>query len=105
LDDAALSRKSAAAYRYEALRLEIESMIARIGIDALRREVLRPVPAGLDPMQPPSTPFYETHGESRVAAGQYHTVIRYEQHVRPFVATLIGAVRSAAPAAKNEHQP
>ena len=44
LDDAALSRKTAAAHRYEALSLEVENLIARVGIDALRREVLRPSP-------------------------------------------------------------
>jgi hypothetical protein len=97
LDDAALSRKTAAAHRYEALSLEVENLIARIGIDALRREVIRPVTTDLELMQPHSKPFYETHGESRVAAGQYSTVIRYEQHFRPFVAKLIAAVRNAAP--------
>jgi hypothetical protein len=93
LDDAALSRKTAAAHRYEALSLEVENLIARIGDDALRREVLRPIATDLERMQPRSKPFYETHGESRVAAGQYDTVIRYEQHFRPFVATLMAAVR------------
>jgi hypothetical protein len=100
LDDAALSRKTAAAHGNEALRLEVEKVIARIGIDALRREVLRPVATDLEPAQPHAKPFYETHGESRVAAGQYSTVIRYEQHFRPFVERLIAAVRSAAPAAR-----
>ena len=94
LDDAALARKTAAAYRYEELGLEVETLIARVGIDALRREVLRPVATDL--MRPRSKPFYETHGESRVAAGQYNTVIRYEQHFRPFVAALNAAVRNAA---------
>jgi len=98
LDDAALSRKTAAAHRYEALSLEVENLIARIGIEAFKREALRPVTTDLERMRPRSKPFYETHGESRVAAGQYSTVIRYEQHFRPFVATLIAAVRNAAPA-------
>lgn len=101
LDDAALSRKTAAAHRYEALSLEVEKLIARIGVDALRREVLRPVDTDREPARPHSKPFYETHGESRVAAGQYNTVIRYEQHFRPFVERLIAAVRSAAPAARH----
>lgn len=105
LDDAALSRKTAAAHRYEALSLEVENLIGRIGIDALRREVLRPVTTDLERMQPRSKPFYETHGESRVAAGQYSTVIRYEQHFRPFVAALIAAVRNAAPARTISIQP
>jgi hypothetical protein len=100
LDEAAISRKTAAAHRYEALSDEVKSLTARIGVDALRREVLRPVTTNLERIQPHSKPFYETHGESRVAAGQYRTVIRYEQHFRPFVETLIAAVRSAAPAAQ-----
>jgi hypothetical protein len=100
LDEAALSRKTAAARRYEALGVEVENLIARVGIDALRREVLRPVATDVDLMRPRSKPFYETHGESRVAAGQYRTVIRYEQHFRPFVARLMAAVRDAAPVAK-----
>ena len=41
-------------------------------------------------------PFYETHGEKRVAAGHYREVIRYEQHFRPFVEKLIAAVQSPA---------
>jgi hypothetical protein len=105
LDDAALSRKTAAAHRYEALSLEVENLIARIGIDALRREVIRPVTTDLELMQPSSKPFYETHGESRVATGQYSTVIRYEQHFRPFVTKLIAAVRNAAPARSIGIQP
>ena len=96
LDDAALSRKTAAVHRYEELSLEVENLIARIGTDALRREVLRPVATDLELTQPRSKPFYETHGESRMAAGRYTTVIRYEQHFRPFVATLSAAVRNAA---------
>jgi hypothetical protein len=100
LDDAALSRKTAAAHHYEALSHEVETLLARIGTDALRREVLRPVATDFELVQPRSKPFYETHGEARVAAGQYSTVIRYEQHFRPFVETLTAAVRSAAPAAR-----
>lgn len=106
LDDAALSRKLAAAHRYEALSLEVENLTARIGVDALRQEVLRPLATGVEPRQPASKPFYETHGEARVAAGQYTTVIRYEEHFRPFVEALIAAVRaSAAPAAHHACRP
>jgi len=100
LDEAALSRKTKAAHDYETLSLEVENLISKIGVDALRREVLRPVATDLELVQPRSKPFYETHGEARVAAGQYRTVIRYEQHFRPFVETLIAAVRSSAPAAR-----
>src|SRR5207253_1245388 len=57
LDDAALSRKIAAAHRNEALSVEVENLIARMGVDALRREVIRPITTDLERMQPPSKPF------------------------------------------------
>ena len=28
-------------------------------------------------------PFYEEHGERRAQTGQYHEVIRYQQHMVP----------------------
>jgi hypothetical protein len=92
LDDAALARKIAAADRCESLKAEVESLLARIGVDALRREVL--TPAGAETPKPATKPFYETHGENRVAAGHYMTVIRYEQHFRPFVEKLAAAVQA-----------
>jgi hypothetical protein len=100
LDEAALARKTAAARRYEALTLEVDTLIARIGSDSLRREVLRPVAAEWESVHPGAKPFYETHGESRVQAGQYRSVIRYEQHFRPFVAELSAAMRDGVLAAK-----
>jgi hypothetical protein len=100
LDDAALARKTLAAHRYDALSLEVENLLARVGPDALRREVLQPIAADVLLPAPTSKPFYETHGESRVAAGRFSTVIRYEQHFRPFVEKLIAGVRDAAPAVR-----
>jgi len=93
LDDAALARKIAAAERCESLKAEVDSLLAKIGIDALRREVL--TPAGTHIPIPASQPFYETHGERRVADGHYMTVIRYAQHFRPFVEKLSAAVQAA----------
>ena len=93
LDDAALARKLAAANRCEELQAEVEGLIDRIGVEALRREVFRPAAAIT---KPNAKPFYETHGEKRVAAGHYREVIRYEQHFRPFVAKLIAAVQAPA---------
>lgn len=94
LDDAALSRKIAAAQGCAELQLEVRSLIERIGLDALRREVFRPIATAIALPGLPSKPFYETHGEQRVAAGQYGTVIRYEEHFRPFVETLRAAVKA-----------
>jgi hypothetical protein len=99
LDDVAVARKMAVAHRYEALSSEVESLIARIGEDALKREVLSPIGTSVKLPNPASKPFYETHGEKRVAAGHYSTVIRYEQHFRPFVETLMRTVRAIAAAA------
>jgi hypothetical protein len=102
LDDAALDRKLAAAHANKELALEVENLIARIGLDALRREVLRPI-TGVEASAPDGKPFYETHGESRVAAGHYSTVIRFEQHFRPFVERLSGAVRATPAMARHGH--
>ena len=93
LDDAALARKIAAANRSEDLKTEVDGLIDRIGVDALRREVFRPAATMT---KSALKPFYETHGEKRVAAGHYREVIRYEQHFRPFVEKLIAAVQSPA---------
>jgi hypothetical protein len=100
LDDTALARKLAAANRCEVLRVEVETLIATIGIDGLRREVLRPVTT-VELPKLAAKPFYEVHGEKRVAAGQYGTVIRYEQHFRPFVEHL---TRTLAPAPQHAGQ-
>jgi hypothetical protein len=99
LDEVAMARKLAAADRYEPLKVEVATLIARIGGDAVRREVLTPITAAVELSNPASKPFYETHGETRVAAGQYDTVIRYEQHFRPFVQKLIVTVQAIAAAA------
>jgi hypothetical protein len=96
LDAAALARKLAAANRCEDLKAEADGLIDRIGVDALRREVFRPVSIAIDLPKLASKPFYETHGEKRVAEGHYREVIRYEQHFRPFVEKLIAAVQAPA---------
>jgi hypothetical protein len=98
LDHEALGRKLAAAHSCDALAREIESLIVKIGLDALRREVLHPLKAALESMRPASKPFYETHGETRVASGQYDSVIRWDTHLRPFVERLAAQVRATSAA-------
>jgi hypothetical protein len=98
LDDEALGRKLAAAHSSATLVREVESLIAKIGLDALRREVLHPVDTALASLRPPSKPFYEIYGETRVASGQYHSVIRWDTHLRPFVERLAAEVRGTAAA-------
>jgi hypothetical protein len=92
LDDAAVERKVAAAAAIEELKPEVDHLLDRIGIDALRREVLRPLATSNELPRPTAKPFYETHGEERVAAGRYSTVLRYDQHFAPFVERLVAEV-------------
>jgi len=93
LDEAAVERKIAAAYAYTELRSDVDEMLHIAGADQLRLEVLRPA-------SPPVTsgkPFYETRGEQQVAAGRYDVVLRYRDHLAPFVEALVETVRSAVP--------
>jgi len=94
LDAAAIARKLGAAHRYEELSREVDSLIARIGLDALHHEVLKPIETAVALPKLERKPFYETYGEERVAEGHYSTVIRYEPHFRSFAEKLIGACRS-----------
>lgn len=95
LDDDALERKLATAYRFQDLRHEVDALVARVGVDRLRREVLHPVTPAVDLAPTVATPFYELRGEQRVAAGLYGTVLRYATHFVPFVRTLAAEVRAA----------
>jgi hypothetical protein len=89
LDDAALRRKLAAAYRYEELRGDVDAMLKDGGEESLRVEVLRPAgpPVLMD------KPFYEVHGEQQVAAGRYASVLRWREHLAPFIRALTAACR------------
>jgi len=90
LNDSALQRKLAAARTYPELRQR--------GGDgprqprqrpASRVECLRPVRYGLDLAGLTAhPPFYETHGEQRVAMGLYGEVIRFQSHLAPLAAEL-----------------
>ena len=81
LDDAAFSRKMAMAHQYEDLATDIDELTARIGTDALRREVFFRATA----VTPAAKPYYEVRGEEQVRAGKYQTVLRYREHFLPFV--------------------
>lgn len=94
LDDAALERKRAAALAYEEMRSEVEPALARYGLEAYRREVLVPV-RPFDWTPPERPPFYERHGEARVAAGLYRRVIRFREHLEPLGAALAPATEWA----------
>lgn len=58
------------------------------GLDVFRVECLRPAADGDDARFESVKPFYETHGERRVAAGHYERVIRFGEHIRPLADAL-----------------
>lgn len=93
LDDAALHRKLAAAAAYPELRTEVERALAAHGPEAFRTECLRPV-TRRSPF-PTEVPFYERHGERRVAEGAYADVIRFMEHVQPLRSLLCAEGRAA----------
>ncbi len=95
LDEEAFARKLAAAYAYSELRSDVEDMLRTHGPEQLRLEVMRPAAAPKTDFKP----FYETRGEQQVAAGRYESVLRYRDHLAPFVDALISAVRTAPLAA------
>jgi AcrR family transcriptional regulator len=89
LDEEALQRKLAAARTYPELAGEVEAALAAHGSNRFRSECLRPVRYGLDIVGLTShPPFYETHGERRVAVGLYDQVIRFQDHLAPLAAGL-----------------
>ncbi|HEV7784475.1 MAG TPA: hypothetical protein VGQ28_04005 [Thermoanaerobaculia bacterium] len=89
LDEESLHRKLEAARTYPELAGEVEAALAAHGSDRFRVECLRPVRYGLDIAHLFShPPFYETHGEKRVALGLYGQVIRFQNHLAPLAAGL-----------------
>jgi len=95
LDDDAFRRKMEMAHRYDDLAVDVDELTARVGVDALRREVFTPIDPNAElPDEPPEKPYFETRGEEQVAAGKYATVLRYREHFLPLVKALRDAVGS-----------
>jgi len=88
LDDAAFSRKMAAANECTELAGEVQAALERTSMAALRMECLRPVNADYDGHPRDQTPFYESYGARQVAAGHYHRVIRYDEDIAPLARAL-----------------
>jgi hypothetical protein len=89
LDDAALTRKLAAAHAYPEMADEVERALAGHGEEGFREECLRPVdPALTIEERAGSPPFYETYGERQVAAGYYPRVLRLREHFLPAAQAL-----------------
>jgi hypothetical protein len=86
LDDAAFARKLAAARAYVELDGEVGDALDGIGADAFRRETFHRI-AGAT-VGPPGVPFYERHGERRVAEGAYARVLRRDEHIVPIAEAL-----------------
>lgn len=89
LDDQDYERKLSAALEYEELKLEVENAIRDQGASAFKVEYLRPVgnhKVGEQFALAP--PYYETYGETQVAAGHYSEVIRYRRHFLPLAHAL-----------------
>lgn len=89
LDDDALARKLESANAYPELAGEVAAAIARFGVAPFQREFLRPAP--LDDRlgwTGDEVPFYERHGEKRVAEGVYDRVLRFREHVVPVADAL-----------------
>jgi len=100
LDAQALQRKLDAAAAYPELRSDVTSAIGTHEADAFRIEALRPaVPWAVSSAAMDGKPFYETHGEEQVARGKYAEVLRYREHVFPFLIALAAETRAADVAA------
>ena len=88
LDDRAFAQKMAAANGYAELSGEVQATLERTSIAALRTECLRPVGPGSGEYPCDQSPFYESYGEKQVAAGHYHRVLRYHEHIAPLAEVL-----------------
>ena len=89
LDDAALERKLAAAYGYRELQQEVEYALKQFGKTMFATEWLRPIAneMGMNPATS-AVPYYETYGEKQKAAGRFHHVIRYREHILPLAQAM-----------------
>ena len=89
LSEDALARKLASADAYPEMAHEVAAAVERFGVAPFRHEVLRAV--DLDDRlawTSDEKPFYERHGERRVAEGVYDRVLRFREHVVPVAEAL-----------------
>jgi hypothetical protein len=87
LDADAFARKLVAARDYVELDGEVRAALDGVGIAAFRREVFQHVEGGSE-RAGGDVPFYERHGERRVAEGAYRHVLRRAEHVAPIAEAL-----------------
>ncbi len=88
LDEEVFERKLAAARAYPEMAEEVETALARFGPDAFRHEHLTPATTRAVAALYEEKPFFERHGERRVAEGHYRDVLRGREHLVPVAAAL-----------------
>jgi len=89
LSDHALARKLETASGYPEMAGEVASALERFGLAPFQHEVLRTVePDDRLAWTSADKPFYEQHGERRVAEGAYDRVLRFREHVVPVAEAL-----------------
>lgn len=82
-------RKLTVARRSTELGIDVDEALRTVGSDAFRVELLRWVEnGGPEDGLGDVVPFYERHGESRVAAGKYARVLRRREHVLPLAQAI-----------------
>ena len=96
LDDVDFERKINAAHGYPELLPEVAIALNVNAINAFRSECLRPVHDSMHRYRLEDPPFYERHGEKRVAAGLYREVLRYREHMLPLAEAIHRQVEQTA---------
>jgi hypothetical protein len=96
LSDDQLESKLESARRYADLAEDVDEAMRRFGAEGFRVELLHPAaPGAAHDGLPDMAPFYERHGERRVAAGKYGEVLRRQGHVLPLARALWAHVEAA----------
>ena len=83
-----LREKMAAATGYAELAAEVLAALGKTSNDAFRVECLRAVDTVALDCSCDQLPYYEHYGEKQVAAGYYHQVLRYHEHIAPLAEAL-----------------
>ena len=87
VDEQTLLEKLRAARNYSELTADIDTILEKEGMNALRVESLRRVTEERSDLIE-ERPYYEQYGRQQVAAGYYERVIRYREHILPIAGAL-----------------
>jgi hypothetical protein len=88
LDAISFRQKIDAATGYSELQGEVQKAIEARGEEHFRIECLKKVDSSPLEWASSNKPFYETWGERQVACGEYASVIRRAEHIRPIAAAI-----------------